>query len=308
MFWGYCVCVLVAQSCLTLCDPMDCSPPGSSVPGILQAIRLEWVAISFSNVSFSSSSLVAKLCPALATPQTSLPCSSAHGILQARILEWVNISFSIEGNNDTLFRHTERPSSEKHSHKRSRYSVAYHRPTRQTPLFPFYSCWSGGSKRRSQVSRAHCDSAAGWGRGLASGQGSGSPLTGQGLCGVLRGPPPDTSPRPPRSSPASSGRSGPPAVSSWRTVRTQRRQVAAVQQWEKLRSQVRACALRSLTLSEKPQFHKGCSPDQPHSPLTAPHLSQLSPWVTGSLTPSSPSIPRLLEFHYFNLGRNLNTT
>ena len=135
-----CACVLNGFSGVQLCDPMDCSPPGSSVPGILQARRLEWVAISFSNVSFSSSSLVAKLCPALATPQTSLPCSSAHGILQARILEWVAISFSIEGNNDTLFRHTERPSSEKHSHKRSRYSVAYHRPTRQTPLFPFYSC------------------------------------------------------------------------------------------------------------------------------------------------------------------------
>ena len=37
------------QSCLTLCDPIDGSPPGSSVPGILQARTLEWVAISFSN-------------------------------------------------------------------------------------------------------------------------------------------------------------------------------------------------------------------------------------------------------------------
>ena len=42
-----CVCVcLVARSCLTLCDPMDCIPPGSSVHGILQARILEWVAIS----------------------------------------------------------------------------------------------------------------------------------------------------------------------------------------------------------------------------------------------------------------------
>ena len=38
------------QSCLTLCDPIDGSPPGSAVPGILQAGTLEWVAISFSNV------------------------------------------------------------------------------------------------------------------------------------------------------------------------------------------------------------------------------------------------------------------
>ena len=37
------------QSCLTLCDPIDSSPPGSPIPGILQARTLEWVAISFSN-------------------------------------------------------------------------------------------------------------------------------------------------------------------------------------------------------------------------------------------------------------------
>ena len=37
------------QSCPTLCDPIDASPPGSPVPGILQARTLEWVAISFSN-------------------------------------------------------------------------------------------------------------------------------------------------------------------------------------------------------------------------------------------------------------------
>ena len=38
------------QSCPTLCDPIDSSPPGCLVPGILQARTLEWVAISFSNV------------------------------------------------------------------------------------------------------------------------------------------------------------------------------------------------------------------------------------------------------------------
>ena len=37
------------ESCPTLCDPVDGSPPGSPVPGILQARTLEWVAISFSN-------------------------------------------------------------------------------------------------------------------------------------------------------------------------------------------------------------------------------------------------------------------
>ena len=44
-------CVLVVQLCPTLCDPMDCSPPGSSVHGILQAGILEWVAIAFSRGS-----------------------------------------------------------------------------------------------------------------------------------------------------------------------------------------------------------------------------------------------------------------
>ena len=38
------------QSCLTLCDPRDGSPPGSPVPGILQARTLEWVAISLSTI------------------------------------------------------------------------------------------------------------------------------------------------------------------------------------------------------------------------------------------------------------------
>ena len=41
----------VTQSCPTLCDPVDCSLPGSSIDGILQARLLEWVAISFSRGS-----------------------------------------------------------------------------------------------------------------------------------------------------------------------------------------------------------------------------------------------------------------
>ena len=46
-----CVCVLIAQLCLTLCNPMDCSPQGSFVHGILQARILEWVAIPLSRAS-----------------------------------------------------------------------------------------------------------------------------------------------------------------------------------------------------------------------------------------------------------------
>ena len=44
-----CCCAKSLQSCPTLCDPIDGSPPRSPVPGILQARTLEWVAISFSN-------------------------------------------------------------------------------------------------------------------------------------------------------------------------------------------------------------------------------------------------------------------
>ena len=116
-----CVCVLIAQSCSTLCDPMDCSPPGSSVHGNFQARILEWVAISFSRegtgeISFfptQGSNLgfphyrqilyclshhwkpkvkvkVAQSCPAFCyTMDCSQSCFSDSEILQARILEWV---------------------------------------------------------------------------------------------------------------------------------------------------------------------------------------------------------------------------
>ena len=99
----------VAQSCLTLCDPMDSSLSGSSVHGIFQARILVWVAMPFSResswprdqtcVSFVSiwetlgrnwfDGLVPKSYLTLATPWSvcSLLCSSFYGILQARILE-----------------------------------------------------------------------------------------------------------------------------------------------------------------------------------------------------------------------------
>ena len=54
--------MLVTQSCPTLCNPMDCSPPGFSVHGILQARILEWVAISFFRESFQSSDQIRVSC------------------------------------------------------------------------------------------------------------------------------------------------------------------------------------------------------------------------------------------------------
>ena len=81
------------QSCPTLCDPMDSSPPSSSVHGILQARALEWVAISFSNACLHAKSL--QLCPTLCDPMDRKPPgSSVHGILQVRILEQLAISSS----------------------------------------------------------------------------------------------------------------------------------------------------------------------------------------------------------------------
>ena len=83
------------QSCPTLCDPTDGSPPGSPVPGILHARVLEWVAISFSKawtwkVKVKSLSRIW-----LSNPMDcSLPGSSRHRIFQARVLEWGAIAFS----------------------------------------------------------------------------------------------------------------------------------------------------------------------------------------------------------------------
>ena len=70
------------QSCPTLCDPTDGNPPGSAVPGILQARTLEWVAISTSNAwKWKVKSEVAQSCPTLSNPMDcSLPGSSIHGI------------------------------------------------------------------------------------------------------------------------------------------------------------------------------------------------------------------------------------
>ena len=79
------------KSCLTLCNPIDGSLPGSPVPGILQARTLEWVAISFSNAwKWKVKVKSLQSCLTLRHPMDcSLPGSSVHGILQARILEWV---------------------------------------------------------------------------------------------------------------------------------------------------------------------------------------------------------------------------
>ena len=106
------------QSCLTLCDPIDSSPPGSPVPGILQARTLEWVAASLSNAwkwKSKSESEATQSCPTRSDPRDcSLPGSSVHGMFQARVLpleklklqtkwrtplvvQWVSIYLPLQG-------------------------------------------------------------------------------------------------------------------------------------------------------------------------------------------------------------------
>ena len=83
------------QSCPTLCDPIDSSPPGSPISGTLQARTLEWVAISSPSMKVKSQSEVSQSCPTLSNPMDcSPPGSSVHGILQAGVLEWGAIAFS----------------------------------------------------------------------------------------------------------------------------------------------------------------------------------------------------------------------
>ena len=83
------------QLCPTLCDPIDGSPPGSPVPGILQAGI--WSGLPFLSPMHEgeNESEVAQSCPTLSDPMDySLPGSSIHGIFQARVLEWGAIAFS----------------------------------------------------------------------------------------------------------------------------------------------------------------------------------------------------------------------
>ena len=101
MRWG-CVCELVTQLCPTLCNPMDCSPPGSSVPGILQARILEWVSIPFSqrrspNGSSQPRDQTQGLNPGLLHCRQILYQLSHKG--SPRILEWILQIFPAQESN-----------------------------------------------------------------------------------------------------------------------------------------------------------------------------------------------------------------
>ena len=82
------------QSCPTLCNPIDSSPSGFPVPGILR--QEHWSGLPFpSPMKVKRESEVAQLCPTLCDPMDCrLSGSSVHGIFQARVLEWGAIAFS----------------------------------------------------------------------------------------------------------------------------------------------------------------------------------------------------------------------
>ena len=83
------------QLCPTLCDPIDGSPPGSPVPGILQARTLTGVGCHFllQRMQVKSEREVVQSCLTLSNSMDrSRPGSSIHGIFQARVLEWGNLT------------------------------------------------------------------------------------------------------------------------------------------------------------------------------------------------------------------------
>ena len=83
------------QSCPTLCDLIDGSPPGSPVPGNLQARTRVGCHFLLQCMKVKSESEVIQSCPTLSDPMDcSPPGSSVHGTLHARVLEWVAIAFS----------------------------------------------------------------------------------------------------------------------------------------------------------------------------------------------------------------------
>ena len=87
------------QSCLTLCDPIDGSPPGPAVPGDSPGKNTRVGCHFFLQcMKVKSESEVAQSCPTLSNPMDcSLPGYSIHGIFQARVLEWSTIAFSDTG-------------------------------------------------------------------------------------------------------------------------------------------------------------------------------------------------------------------
>ena len=116
-YYPLCVCVCANSFQLrpTVCDPMDCCLPGSSVHGILQARKLKWIAMPSSRGSsllkdpthgplrpwqalaggfFTTSTTWETFFPSESESHSVMSNSLVHGIFQARILEWIAFPFS----------------------------------------------------------------------------------------------------------------------------------------------------------------------------------------------------------------------
>ena len=101
-----CVCANSLHSCLTPCNPMDCSPPGSSVHGILQARILEWVAVPSTSMSNEANSntytttlrvLVAQLCMTLCDPMDYIAHQGLLSMEFSRQGYWNGLPFPSPG-------------------------------------------------------------------------------------------------------------------------------------------------------------------------------------------------------------------
>ena len=88
-----CCCCWVTQSCPTLCDPVDCSPPGSSVPGILQARILEWAAIPFCRINCSTRTQTQSYSPYMDPNLHSIILPRGTKLSWARQWSWRNSKF-----------------------------------------------------------------------------------------------------------------------------------------------------------------------------------------------------------------------
>ena len=93
--YTYAAAAAALQSCLTVCDPIDSSPLGSTVPGILQARILEWVAISFSNTALTYSfSYLEPVCRSM----SSSNCCFLTCIQISHFIGWINNQVCSTGN------------------------------------------------------------------------------------------------------------------------------------------------------------------------------------------------------------------
>ena len=152
------VLVLAAQSCPTLCNPMDCSPPGSSVHEIFQARILEWVAISFSRESSHP------------RDRTRVSCTAGRFFYWLSYFSFIWASLIVQlGKNLPVIQETTLRSLWIDSWVRK---ICWRRDRLPTPVFLDFLCGSAG--KESTCNAGDLSSISGLGR--FPGEGKGYPL------------------------------------------------------------------------------------------------------------------------------------